>query len=271
MTRTILSLTILLATAPACQAKPEPAACWLIEYKAGLVTAASRAYLAKDAVKVVTGGGYEITARAPTWDASMVNLNSKKIYEHPAKVWQEHGFFTERAASDDDFNRAKTVSDKKINFRGLPSRHLVWKTLHSDDYYRMRSKPQICMIELTETSAIPSSKMQIEFLSAWYGVRHLEGVPLLWVEKQPDKTDLRLKAWRISKIPAANVSFKPTPGCTKVPAMLDLMNKKLGDTLKDLMGVEDELRVESKPKPVNKTAPKPPLKPVRIPERMKGK
>ncbi|MCA9800764.1 MAG: hypothetical protein KC777_02200 [Cyanobacteria bacterium HKST-UBA02] len=213
---------------------------WIVDYGAGLITAPSRIYLGADAIKITTTGGNIVVARAPVWDATMVNESTKTIFEHRAANWQKNGFFLERNADRDEFNRKKTVSDEKLTFRGLASRRLVWKTMHSDDFYMSRAKPQVCMVELVETKAIPCSKMQIEVLSAWYGIKNLDGVPLYWVEKLPKRNNIRLKAMKIARVPASQVSFKPPAGMRKVSSMFELNNRqKLTNTLHDIFGLEE--------------------------------
>lgn len=213
---------------------------WIVDYSAGLITAPSRVYLGPDAIKITTTGGNIVVVRAPAWNATMANETTRTIFEHPAASWQKNGFFIERDASKDDFDRKKAILDEKLTFRGLASRKLVWKTMHSDDFYMHRAKPQVCLVELVETRAIPCSKMQIEVLSAWYGVKNLDGVPLYWVEKLPKRNNIRLKAMKIARVPASQVSFKASSGMRKVSSMFELNNRqKLTNTLHDIFGLEE--------------------------------
>lgn len=224
---------------PACLAA-DKGDVWIVDYGAGLITAPSRIYLGLDAIKITTTGGNIVVARAPAWNATMVNQNTKTLFEHSAANWQKSGFYLERDAGKDDFDRKKAILDEKLTFRGLPSRRLVWKTMHSDDFYMTRTKPQVCLVELIETRAIPCSKMQMEVLSAWYGIKNLDGVPLYWVEKLPKRNNIRLKAIKIARVPASRVSFKAPSGMRKVSSMFELNNRqKLTNTLHDIFGLEE--------------------------------
>lgn len=149
------------------------------------------------------------------------------------------GFFIDRPDPKEYMNPRKAASTEQINFRGLAATRRRWYTIESDHFYRHRSKPQKCTIELVTTDgAIPIKNMQLEVLSAWYGIPNLTGVPLFWQNVMPTEKSLRLRVAKVSRVPAKSVSFKPMSGCTKVTSMMKLVDKRFSNALNDFMEFE---------------------------------
>lgn len=210
-------------------AAPAPKNIWRVRYARGLYSAPSTVYLASNAVKIVTDGGYEITAKAPDWTASVFRCVQKAYNHRPMKTWKSAGFFVD---SDPDLNPKKAVSDVKTTFMGLPARRLTWNTTEVDDYYQERSKSQPSVTQLVETTDIPCLPEQTALLSSWYGIPYLSGVPLQHQRRSSNKVAYPLKAESIEKVSASEVSFELNPpGCKKVAQMRDLIPNKIKDTM----------------------------------------
>ena len=160
------------------KSKADSALGWQINYFPGQVTAASSVYLDNNAIKIVTEGSFEIIAKAPSWSAVVTNTKTKRSCELTPARWMKEGFFLDPPDAKEYMNPKKADSTDQLNFRGLPSKRRTWITMESDALYRYRAKPQRCVIELISTEGIPTSTMQREILSAWYGIPNLEGVPL---------------------------------------------------------------------------------------------
>jgi hypothetical protein len=239
-------------------ANPESLA-WRIDYLPGQTSAASTVFLTKDSVRINTDGSYEITAHAPEWSATVVNKKMKFSCELPAARWMKDGFFLDRPDAKEYMNPKDAASEEKVNFRGLQATRRKWDTLESDQFYRYRVEPQKCVIELITTDgAIPATKMQLELLSAWYGIPSLKGVPLFWQNILPKEKSLRLRVSNVSRVPVNSISFKVMPGCTKQTSMMKLVDNKYSNAMTDFIEFEQDIVEEKK-------GTKPPLKDGKIP------
>lgn len=235
---------------------------WKIDYFPGQTSAASTVYLGKDCIKIVTQGSFEIVARAPDWSATVTNKSKKYSCELPATRWMKEGFFLD--PPEKNYMHPKhAASEQRMNFRGLPALHRKWNTLESDGFYRYRSQPKKCVIELVTTDgAIPASKMQLELISVWYGIPHLSGIPLFWQNVMPNEKSLRLKTSNISVVAGNSISFKPMDGCIKQNSMMSLVDNKYSKAVTDFIEFEPEIgspKKPAKPAPVKtpKTGPQP--------------
>jgi len=229
---------------------------WRIDYFPGQTSAASTVFLGKDCVKIVTQGSFEIVAQAPDWTATVVNKGKKYSCELPATRWMKEGFFLD--PPEKNYMHPKhAASEQHINFRGLPAIQRKWNTLESDGFYRYRSQPQKCVIELVTTDgAIPASKMQLELVSVWYGIPHLSGIPLFWQNVMQNEKSLRLKTLNVSVVPGNSISFKPMAGCVKQTSMMSLVDNKYSKAVTDFIEFEPEIGSQKKPaKPAPVKAP----------------
>jgi len=223
-----------------------PADVWQVEYDRGQTAAAASVYITKDKVKLDTHGLYEITASGPAWSAVVVNKKTKKMVELPAAVWQKQGFFIDPPASD-YMNPKNKASEETLNFRGLPAKRRTWKTMESDGFYRYRSEPQKCTIELiTMDGGIPIDKMQLALISVWYGIPHPSGIPLIWQNIMKKETTQRLRVLNVAKIPAGSVSFQPTKGCKRELSMMTLVDNKYSSAMTDFIEFENTLPSQKK-------------------------
>jgi hypothetical protein len=220
---------------------------WKIEYLPGQTSAASTVYLGKDCIKIETKGSFEIVAHAPDWTATVVNKNKRYSCERQASRWMKEGLFMDPPEKG-YMNPKRADSEQKINFRGIPAIQRKWNTLESDAFYRYRSQPKRCVIELvTADGAIPVSKMQLELLSVWYGIPYLSGVPLFWQNVMPAEKSLRLKTSNVSLVPENSVSFKPLAGCVKQSSMMALVDNKYSQAVTDFIEFEPEIGGTKKP------------------------
>jgi hypothetical protein len=221
---------------------------WQIDYLPGQVSSGSRVYLSKDALKICTDGSFEVTAKAPAWTATVINKKRKLLCELTAEKWMKQGFFLDPPDPKEYMNPNRAATREKVNFRGLQAQKLTWDTIESDQFYRYRSKPQKCVIELISTTSgvIPATEMQLELLSIWYGIPNLTGIPLFWQNVMAKEKTQRLKVSNVSKVTASSVSFKPASGCKRELSMMKIIDNKFSRTLTDFIEVEEELE------PVNK-------------------
>lgn len=229
-----LTATFLVSLLNAASAAPAAKTIWRIRYARGLYSAPSTVYLSNNAVKIVTDGGYEITAKAPDWTATVFRCVQKAYNHRPMKTWKSAGFFVD---SDPDLNPKRAVGDVKTTFMGLPARRLTWNTTEVDDYYQERSKSQPSITQLVQTTDLPCTPEQTALLSAWYGIPQLTGVPLQHQRKSSNRVAYPLKVESIEKVSASEVSFELNPpGCKKVAQMRDLISNKIKDTMMMMFG-----------------------------------
>lgn len=204
---------------------------WKFEYARGLYTAPSTVYLGKDAVKIVTAGGYEVTAKAPEWTATIYRSNQKAYCHRPMKEWKTSGFFVDPDESG-ELDPKKAASDVKTTYMGLPARRMTWKTMEIDDYYQARTKAQPATTQFVQSTDIGCSPNQIALLSSWYGFPHLSGIPFQVQRRSANRVIYPLKLDSAEQIKSSEVSFDTTyPGSRKVAQMRDLIPSRIKDTM----------------------------------------
>lgn len=227
---------------------------WRIDYDAGLVSGKTTVYASSDAIKIDTGL-FEILAKAPSWNATIVNKKTRKVCNLPLERWQKDGFFLEPPAPGYMAPKA-AFENEKIKFSGMPARKMAWKTVESDDFFQERSKPKKGVITLVQDDgSVPLSKQQLKMISVWYGCPFITGLPLYWENNLTDpktkksEIQVRMKALGIVKVPVTSVSWQTTKGCKPEKQLMNLVDKRITNTLTDFVEVEDELsRAKSKAK-----------------------
>lgn len=248
-----LSICLLFANPVETCAAPLKTA-WRIDYDAGIVSGKTQVFVAPDAIRIETGL-FEIIAKGPSWSATIVNKRTKKVCELPAQRWQKDGFFLEPPAPGYMAPKA-ALENEKIEFGGMPARKMTWKTVESDDFFQERSKPKKGIITLIQDEgSVPLSKPQLKMLTVWYGCPFITGLPLYWENNVKDpktkksEISVRMKVLAIAKVPAGSVSWQTRKGCTPEKNVMNLVDKRITNTLTDFVEVEDELsRAKSKAK-----------------------
>lgn len=214
---------------------------WRISYFPGQVSSASTVYLSNDAIKIATLGSFEVIAKAPTWKAIVTNKNKKQSCELTPAQWKKDGFFFDRPDAKEYMNPKDAETSERINFRGLQSRKRIWQTIESDQFYRYRSDPQKCAIELISTEgSIPCSPMQREILSSWYGIPNLEGVPLFWQNRMKNEATLRLKVSNVERVILGPADFMPMKGTHRETSMMKIVDNKYKTAITDFIEMDNE-------------------------------
>lgn len=216
---------------------------WRINYLPAQVTAASTVYLSKDAIKIVTEGEFEVVAKAPTWSAIVTNGKKKLSCELAPSRWKKEGFFVDPPDPREYMNPEKADSIEKINYRGLQSKKRTWQTIESDQFYRHRSKPKRCTIELISTDGlIPFNTMQRAIFASWYGIPNLDGVPLYWANKiYGEPISQRLKVAKLQPLDIGRDTFVPMKGTKRESSMMKLVDHKFSTTIADFMEIDAHL------------------------------
>ncbi len=213
---------------------------WKFSFERGLYSAPSTVYIAKDALKIVTQGGYEVVAKAPDWTATVYRCNQKAYCYRTMKEWKAAGFFVSQDESG-DLDPRKAITDVKTTFMGLPARRMSWKTVEQDDYYQQRSKAQPATTQMVQTTDVPCTRNQIDLLTAWYGFPYLTGVPLQVQRRTVSKVIYPHKLEFAEKLKASQVSFDlDLKGCKKVAQMRDLIPHQIKDTMLMMFGEGEE-------------------------------
>lgn len=222
---------------------------WKFSYARGLYTAPSTVYLGKDAVKIVTAGGYEVTAKAPDWTATVYRSNQKAFCHRPMKEWKSSGFFVDPDESG-ELDPKKAVSDVKTTYMGLPARRMTWKTVEVDDYYQQRSKAQPATTQFMQSTDIECTPNQIALLSSWYGFPHLSGVPLQVQRRTANRVIFPLRLESLEQVKSSEISFDTTyPGCRKVAQMRDLIPSRIKDTMMMMFDATPSTKEKEKARP----------------------
>jgi hypothetical protein len=220
-----------------------PSTVWKIKYSSGPFTGgATTVYLAPDAIKIKTISNYEVYAKAPDWNATVYSGKAHAMCTVPYSSYSKGRFFVENEATDNELAPSKAISTEAIRIFGLPAQRQSWRTVSIDvNYYRIRTKPEKVITQLSTTTRIPHNKMQIALLAAWIPIPHLKAVPLVFVNKQRNgRIQDRWSAITIEQLKASQFDFHPPTGYKKVAKASELLTAQYSKVIEGLLGEEND-------------------------------
>jgi hypothetical protein len=191
----VLSLAFLVAIAPVNAAKTKVCRIDYVNYR-NLVPGKTSVYLSALAIKISDTGGYELTACAPKWEAVVVNPQARMYCVVPEKLWGSSGFF----GTKDDADIGKITKQSTLSFLNQPVKQLEWNSEILDGFYQVHSSPEKCTGVLIEATNIPCLAVQRKLITAWFGIKDLDAIPLVLGHRRSNgATSSSLHATAISK------------------------------------------------------------------------
>jgi hypothetical protein len=187
-------------------------------------------FIAPDEVKAVNENGMELLAKAPQWDAYVINTKAKSVCVVPFRRWYTDRCFLYHTELES--TSAKRVVDERSTFLGIPAVHFAVKGTVTDGLWQERDKPIDCVTHYYGTTEIPMTTAQKDLITAWLGMPRTKEFPLYWGRVLPDgsKPDT-LKATAISKQKLASTLFVMPANFKKATGIFDVFEHENRDML----------------------------------------
>lgn len=150
---------------------------WQINYQC-LMPPKCTVLIGSDAIKIVDAGGIELLAKAPQWDAYILNPKGKIMCLVPYKTWRARGSFMH--ACDAASTTPKDLVDKSATLLGLPVNHYAVKEKKIDGFWRTRNQTKECTGQFYGTNAIPMPDAERDIFIAWLGLPKTKEFPLFY-------------------------------------------------------------------------------------------
>jgi hypothetical protein len=170
---------------------------WQISYVAAFPTKCN-VFIAPGNVKVINAGGIHMIAKAPRWDAYVINDKTKTICVVPYATWSARNSFIH--TSDMELPSGKHSLEEPTTFLGIPAIHYGIKDKAVDGFWQDRRKSADCVAQYYGTNEIPMVGAQRNIIIAWLGFPKTKELPLFWGRTFADGSkSFQLRATAIAK------------------------------------------------------------------------